>query len=377
MSGGLRLGARSLHGDWRMTVVTDRCPAGRHAGSPLQGCYSAAMNVRVVTQAEVPALLPMGECIEVMARALETTSRGQTVLPLRSLMRLPDGNGLLGLMPAYLGEPRCFGLKVVSVMPGNHGTAFDSHQGAVLLFEARHGSLLAVIDATSITAIRTAAVSGVATRVMALSDAGDLAMIGSGVQAATHLAAMQVVRPLRRVRVWSRDATRARSFAAREGARLGLDIEVCRDARAVVRDADLICTTTAASEPVLHGEWIRPGAHVNAVGACFPSARELDTAAVVRSRLIVDRRESALNEAGDFLIPRAEGAIGDTHIRGELGDVLLGQVPGRERPDEVTLFKSLGIAIEDLAAAHHIYVRAEATDRGRSLPLGGLRLEHA
>lgn len=331
------------------------------------------MKTLVISQREVSALLPMRECVDVMAEALRATSRGEAVLPLRSMVWLPDRSGLLGLMPAYLGSPRTLGLKVVSVMPGNHGTAYDSHQGVVLLFDVENGSLLTVIDATSITAIRTAAVSGAATRLLAREDARDLAILGSGVQARTHLEAMRAVRPLRRVRVWSRAPERARAFAASESRRSDCPVEAVSDARAAVSGADLICTTTASREPVLQGDWIAPGAHINAVGACFATARELDTRAVVRSRLYVDLRESARHEAGDFLIPKAEGAIGDDHIVGELGEVLLGTVAGRRAPEEITLFKSLGIAVEDLAAAHTIYRTALERGAGTALELGGLR----
>lgn len=331
------------------------------------------MSVRIVTQSEVPALLPMNECVEVMAEALATLARGDAVLPLRTMMWLPDRSGLLGLMPACLGAPAVMGLKIVSVMPGNHGTEYESHQGAVLIFEVSHGSLLAVIDASSITAIRTAAVSGLATRLLAPEDAGDLAILGSGVQAASHLEAMKTVRQLRRVRVWSRSAANAQAFAERESARHGLRVEAVASARAAVAGADLVCTTTASKAPVLEGTWLAPGVHINAVGACFRDVRELDTAAVAGARLYVDRRESALNEAGDFLLAKAEGAIGDGHIVGELGEILLGKVPGRRSPDERTLFESLGIAVEDLAAAHHIWRQAEARDSGTALDFGGRR----
>ena len=331
------------------------------------------MTFRLLTHRDVRELLPMNECVDVMSTALAALSRGDMVLPLRTMMWLPEKAGLLGLMPAYLGEPRCFGLKAISFMPGNFGTEYESHQGAVLLFEADHGQLLAVMDASSITGIRTAAASGLATRLLAREDAGDLAILGSGVQAATHLEAMSVVRTLRRVRVWSRDTEGAKAFAQREGRRFGMSIEPTPSARSAVKDATIICTTTGAKEPILAGEWLSPGAHVNAVGACFPTTRELDTEAVRRSRFYVDCRESTLNEAGDFLIPRKEGAIGDEHILGEIGDVVLGKIPGRRSPEDITVFKSLGIAIEDLASAHHIYRKAVAADRGIRADLGGKR----
>jgi ornithine cyclodeaminase len=232
------------------------------------------------------------------------------------------------------------------------------------------------MDASSVTAIRTGAVSGAATRVLARPDAGDLAILGSGVQAASHLEAMAAVRPLRRVRVWSRDAGHSRAFAETHASKSPVAIEPVRDARSAVAGADLICTTTASREPILAGESIAPGAHVNAVGACFPTARELDTEAVRRSRLYVDRRESALNEAGDLLVPIREGSLSESHIVGELGEVFLKRVAGRTDPGEITLFKSLGIAIEDLAAAHHVLDKARARGVGASVPLGEPRPVH-
>jgi ornithine cyclodeaminase len=279
---------------------------------------------------------------------------------------MPDRTGMIGLMPGFLEAPVSLGLKVVSIFPGNHGTGFDSHQGVIMLFDTRHGSPQAIIDASSITAIRTAAVSGVATRVLARGDAGDLAILGSGVQAATHLAAMRAVRRLRRVRVWSRNPANAKRFADKAP----IPVEVAPSARAAVEGADLVCTTTASREPILEGAWLAPGAHVNAVGACFAATRELDTSAVARSRLIVDRKESTLAESGDFLLARADGAIGDDHILGELGSLLLGEIVGRRTDEEVTLYKSLGIAIQDLAAAHFVYAQAVARGGGMSVPLG-------
>jgi alanine dehydrogenase len=324
------------------------------------------MNVLVLSHTDVERLLTMEACIEVMADALRATSQGGAVLPLRSVVWMPDRTGMIGLMPGFLDPPQSLGLKIVSIFPGNHAAGYDSHQGVVMLFDTRHGYPLAIMDASSITAIRTAACSGVATRALARDDAGDLAILGSGVQARTHLAAMRAVRTLRRVRVWSRSAANAQRFAAEAEA----SVEVMPTAHAAVDGADLICTTTAAREPILEGAWLAPGAHVNAVGACFAATRELDTAAVARSRLVVDRTESTRNESGDFLFAKRDGAIGDDHILGELGDLLLGRFAARRAADDITLFKSLGIAIEDLAAAHYIYTQALAQGLGVSVPLG-------
>jgi alanine dehydrogenase len=329
------------------------------------------VKVLFVNEAGVHELLSMRDCIPLMRDCLTSLANGDVVLPLRTKVRLPDGSGILGLMPGYLGHPESFGLKVVTVMPGNHGTPYDSHQGVVMLFGVAHGEPLAIVDATAITAIRTAAASAAATEVLARPDAGDLALLGSGAQARTHLAAMQSVRTLRRVRVWSRTRANAERFAREESERSGVTIEASKSAAEAVRGADLVCTTTAAREPILRGAWLAPGAHVNAVGACFSTSRELDTEAVRRSRFFTDCRESCLNEAGDFLIPRSEGAIDDAHLLGDLGEVFLGKVPGRASRDDITIFESLGVAIEDLAAAHFIHRRALETGAGMWLEWGG------
>ena len=321
----------------------------------------------------------MRECIDAMADALRALAVGEARLPLRQVIGLPGSPNLFALMPGHIGvnsrekHRASIGAKVITVFPGNDATPLDSHLGVVLLFEADMGQLLAIIDASSVTAIRTAAVSGVATKLLANPDAGDLAILGAGVQAMTHLEAMRVVRTLRRVRVWSRTRERRERFIEKAKRKLGVDVESSESVEACVKGADIICTVTASREPVLQGAWINAGAHVNAVGAALPTARELDSAAVVRSRVYVDRRESALAEAGDILIPMAEGVVNAEHIRGEIGGVLLGAVPGRESREEITLFKSLGLAIEDLAAARHIYDKGVALGTGVWVSLGGVR----
>jgi alanine dehydrogenase len=331
------------------------------------------LEVLIVNQAEVPRLLPMRECIDLMARAFGALARGEAALPQRQIVWLPDRSAALAMMPAQLTGFGAIGLKAVTFFPRNEGTELDSHQGAVLLFESGRGRLLAVIDATSVTAIRTAAVSGLATRLLAREEAGDLALVGSGVQARTHLEAMLAVRKIHRVRVASKSADAARAFADRESKRHGVAITPCSSVREAVAGADLVCAVTSAREPVVFGEWLEPGAHVNAVGSSVASARELDTAAVVRSRFYVDGREAALAEAGDFLIPRGEGAVTDDHIQGDLAGLLTGQARGRTSPSEITVFKSVGLAIEDLASAQHIYAKARGSGMGRLVGFGGGR----
>ncbi len=317
---------------------------------------------------DVEALLPMEECIEVVEAGLRVLARGGAVQPLRTAYWMPDRHGLLGVMPGMLDgltadDQPVAGIKVLTVVPDNYLHGEESHRGLVLLFEEERGAPIAILDASAITAIRTAAASAVATRALARQDAGDLAILGTGTQARSHLEAMRTVRPLRRVRVWSRNPESARRFAEREG------VEPAPSVQEAVAGADLICTVTAASEPVLAGEWIAPGAHINAVGACTAKTRELDASAVSRSRLYTDRRESAMAEAGEFLIARDEGAVTDEHLLGELGDVLEGKLPGRGSDDEITLYKSLGIAVEDLASGRYVYQKALKTGRGTVLNL--------
>lgn len=332
------------------------------------------MEVLIINHHEVRELLPMGECIEAMAGVFGTMAGGDVVQPLRWALWLPDRSGLLGMMPGYVGgDVEMMGIKTVSVMPGNHGTPYDSHQGTVMLFERVNGRLLTIMDASEITAIRTAAVSGLATRLLAREDAHDLAILGTGVQGRSHLAAMLAVRPIERVRLWSRNPDGMANYVAWAKATYGVEVEGVGDVETAVAGADLICTTTAAPTPILRGEWLSPGVHINAAGSSVRHTRELDTAAVVGSRLFVDRRESTVNEAGDFLFPKQEGAVDDDHIVAEIGELVVGGKNGRQTNDEITLFKSLGLAIEDIGAAHHIYQKALAQGKGTWVEMGGTK----
>jgi ornithine cyclodeaminase len=325
----------------------------------------------LLDHADVRRLFPVGEAIEAMEGAFRALAEGRAVLPLRSILWTPERHGAIGMMPGYV--PGRLGAKMVTVFPGNHGTDLDAHQGVVLLFAADNGRLLAILDATEITALRTAAVSALATRLLARENAGDLAIFGSGTQARSHLAAMLAARRIRRVRVWSRNSGNARAFADREARRHGIAIETAGSAEEAARGADLLCTVTSSREPFLRGEWLSAGAHVNAVGSSVASARELDAAAVARGRFFGDRRESIVNESGDFLLAVREGAVTGGHLAGELGDVLVGRTPGRRSDEEITIFKSLGLAIEDVAAADHIHRRALREGAGIPVDLGGTR----
>jgi ornithine cyclodeaminase len=333
------------------------------------------MQILVVNHREVQQWLTMRDCMDVMAETMKMLNRGNVANPLRTIMWLPDKSGLIGMMPAYLADADVMGLKAISVFPGNHATQYDSHQGTVMLFETKNGRLLAIMDASKITAIRTAAVSGVATKLLARENAENLAILGSGVQAETHLEAMRIARNIRRVRVWSRNFKHAQKFADRQTARCSIAIEAVDSAGLAADGADIICTVTSASDPILHGDWIAPGTHINAVGSSVAFARELDTASVVKSKLFVDRRESTLNEAGDFLFPKKEGALADDHIRGEIGDILLNKIEGRTSAKDITLFKSLGLAAEDVAAANFIYRKLAREDNGLRIEFGATKTE--
>ena len=319
------------------------------------------MNVRVINPRQVIDLLPMSECIEVMDGAMRAASNRDAVMPLRHKMDVPGG-GMLGWMPGALGAPDVFGMKLVSVFPQNFAAGMHSHHGVVVLFEREHGRPFAVVDASEITAIRTAAASALATRLLARQDASTLAILGYGAQGRQHLESMLCVRDFTDVRVWGRHADRSEAFAAEWGPRFGVDIRVAGDAGSAVAGADVVCTTTASPTPIVLGEWLEPGQHINAVGTSFPGIRELDTEAVVRSRMFVDLREGAIAQAGEFQMARDEGAIDESHILGEIGEVALGSVEGRTGPDDITLYKSLGLVVQDLASAHHVW--RKAAERG-------------
>jgi ornithine cyclodeaminase/alanine dehydrogenase-like protein (mu-crystallin family) len=320
---------------------------------------------------DVRRLLPMDRCIELMADALASLARGGALNPLRAGYRLPGGDGLIATMPGALGGdlPARFGAKLISVFPGNREAGLESHQGLIVLFEGEHGAPTAIVDAAAVTEIRTAAVSGVATRALAREDAHDLAIIGSGTQAARHLEAMLAVRSVTRIRAWSPTRARLEAFADHASSHGPVRVEPVGSAQEAVQGADLICTVTAATQPVLLGEWLAPGTHVNAVGSSVASARELDAEAVHRSRFFVDRRESALTESGDLLSAIREGAVEESHIVAELGEVLIGSSEGRRTAEEITVFESLGLAVEDIAAAAFVADRAQAEGIGAWLEL--------
>jgi alanine dehydrogenase len=317
------------------------------------------MAVLVLNQEEVERLLDMEGCIEAMAGALASLARGEVHVPLRFVVKPEDEPSLIGLMPAHrAGDSPLYSLKTVCVFPDNPQRGLDAHQGTVTLFDGETGEVRALMNASAITAIRTAAVSAVATRLLAREDARVLGILGSGVQARSHLEALRLVRDFERVRIFSPTAGHARALADEAGA------EVAGSAEEAVRGADVVVTATSSVQPVLERGWLEDGAHVNVIGGRPPQMRELDTATIADSAFYVDRRESAENEAFDYRDALEAGAIGPGHIRGEIGEVLIGAAPGRQSPEELTVFRSLGLAVEDLAAAEYVVRRARETGIG-------------
>ncbi len=323
------------------------------------------MEILVLDNRQIRELLPMTECIELMADALMALARGEVYQPLRTIVRPPEAGGLLGLMPAYrAGEEGAFGLKAICVFPGNPAKGKDAHQGAVMLFSRETGELLALMNASEITAIRTAAISAVATRLLAREDAQQLGIIGAGVQARTHLAALGAVRAIRYARVAARNIEHAQQLAREMQPKVGFPIESVGTNEEAVRGADVIVTATSSLEPVINRDWISPGAHINAIGTHSPNSREIDSATMAAARIFTDRRESALNEAGDYLLAAKEGLVTPESILGEIGELLIGTKTGRTSATEITLFKSLGLAIEDVVSADYLYQKAKSQNAG-------------
>ncbi len=325
----------------------------------------------ILNHSQVRELLPMRDCMEVVGKALSDLARDEGVQPLRSGFLIPDRQGVLAWMPGSLAVGQPFGIKVLSVVDNPGELGVDSHQGGVMIFDPANGTPLALCEAGAITAVRTAAVSALATDRLARRDAATLAVLGAGTQARSHIEAMLEVRPITRVRVWSRNPAKVREFAKQESERHGVAVDAASDVDSAVAGADIICTTTSAREPILSGGLLSQGMHINAVGASVPSWRELDTEVVRRSMLFTDRRESLENEAGEYRLALEEGVIDDDHLQSEIGDVLIGNHPGRTLDSEITLFRSLGLAVEDIAAAQLVYQRAVERGVGAEVDIGG------
>jgi ornithine cyclodeaminase len=321
--------------------------------------------ILVLDAATVERLLTIDVCIDLMAETLADFARGIFHQPLRMIVRPAEAKGLLGLMPAHRASgPALYGLKAICVFPENPKINKDAHQGSVMLFNGDTGELLSLMNASPITAIRTAAVSAVATRLLAREDASQLAIIGAGVEARSHIAALSRVRAIARARVVSRTRESANKFAEEMSSHFEFPIEAVDTGEEALDGADIIVTVTNSHEPVTNLDWISAGAHINAIGTHSPASREIDGRTMAAARLFTDRRESAVNEAGDYVLAVKEGLIAEDSIAGELGELLVGTKEGRQTREQITLFKSLGLAVEDLACAQYLFAKAQEVGVG-------------
>ena len=318
----------------------------------------------LVTAAEIETLFPMDRAIAAARSAMRQVSSGDTLLPLRQFLAIPDAPGKMAVMPGYIAHPPRFGLKTVSKFTN----AAHSHVGTVQLYDATNGQLLAIIEGGTLTAIRTAAASALATDLLARPDSHHLAILGTGEQARRHIEAMAAVRPISQIRIWGRNAQNAEALAATLR-NADMPAIVAATVAEAVADADIICTTTAAATPILHGQHVRPGTHVNLVGSAIPTTAEADTALVAMSQFYGDYRAATLAQAGEFHNAIAAGLITADHLIGEIGELILGRIPGRQDDTAITLYKSLGVTAQDLTAADAILEAARAHGMGHEINL--------
>ena len=317
----------------------------------------------ILNKADVAQSLTHAACIEILEDTMKSVSRRDVVMPLRQFMAVPDSEGKMALMPGYLGDPRSFGVKIVSKFPRDPGDPYGSHVGAVMVFNAGTGLPLALLDGGELTAIRTSSASALATKVLARSDAKVLTLVGCGEEAGHHIQALLEVRPITDIIVWGRNPDRARAFVDTQSPS-GVSLSVETDAETAVGQADIVCTVTSSPTPVLKGSWLTPGTHVNLVGAAVRASAEADNNVVSISRFFVDYRESALAQAGELLNTIEDGLVSEDHIAGEIGEVLDGRVTGRESDDQITVYKSLGVSAQDLAAGMAAFHAASQSKAG-------------
>jgi len=310
--------------------------------------------MRWIDREEVAERLTYAVCFPIVREAMIAFSKGETVQLLRSIMPLGEGR-MFGVMPGGMGSGKCFGAKLISVYPENFAKGVQSHQGVVVLFDPVSGAPVCMVHAGEITAIRTAAASAVATDALARKDAKRLALLGYGEQAGTHARAISQVRGLEEIVVWGRSAEKARAFAIAMSAELGIRVSAVETVKEAVAEADVVCTLTSAAEPILMGEWVRPGTHVNVVGSSFAGPAEVDSELVRRSRFFVDSREGVMAQGAEFLRAKAAGVVGDEHIVAEIGSVMAGNLVGRTSEEEVTVYKSLGHVVQDLACGWWLF----------------------
>jgi ornithine cyclodeaminase/alanine dehydrogenase-like protein (mu-crystallin family) len=312
------------------------------------------MQPRFIGREEIRRVLTFEACVPLMREAMIAVSSGGINQPPRQILPLTSGKGVFGVMPGVIADDR-FGAKLISVFHPPEGSPLPSHQGVVVLFDPQSGAPACVLDAGEITRIRTAAASALATETLARPDAARLAVLGTGEQAEAHIRAISAMRTLSRIVVWGRNPDHARRLAIELAANDGIKVDIAEDVRSAVAGADIVCTTTSAAEPILKGAWLPDGAHVNLVGSSRAGPAEADDDLVARSRFFVDSRDNVLAQGAEFINARAAGRVDDSHILGEIGEVLAGRVAGRGSASEVTVYKSLGLVAQDLWSGWHVY----------------------
>ncbi len=328
-----------------------------------------SQHFRLLTEAQVQSLLPMGDLVAAMESAVARFSAGEVLQPVRTVLTVGPTRAYFGLMPAFIPQPASLGAKLVTVFSGNAAKQLPSHLATILLLDPETGALQAIMDGRYITEARTAAVSAVSARFLAAPGAGTMAIIGTGVQARSHLEAFTEVRALTDVRVWSPQARSRDRFIGEMSGHVAAPLRATATAEEAVRGADLVVLVTSSPTPVIEDDWVSPGTHVVSVGACRPDQREMPPALVARARLFVDSRAAALVESGDVVMGIADGLFGEAHVQGELGSVVLGRLQGRTSPQDITIFKSLGMAVEDVVAADLVLRRAIESGGGTELTL--------
>lgn len=331
--------------------------------------------MRIITQSQVETHLTLDACIAVMREIMPAVSAGKALLPIRQFMAVPGAPGKLAMMPGVIDDPWCFGIKLVCKYQRAPDSPYGSHVGMVMLFDAEAGVPLAMIEGASLTGIRTAAASALATDLLARRDARRLLVLGCGEQARRHISALRRVRDIETVTVWGRDRARTEAFVAETRAREELPVALCDDLPAALAASDIVCTVTASPEPLFRGADLAPGTHINLVGAAVPGSREVDSECVARTRYFVDYRPATLAAAGELLTAIDEGVVGEDHIEAEIGAVAAGDHPVRRRDDDLTAYKSLGVAAQDLAAAHALYRRVRELGVGDDITLNDLDVD--
>lgn len=325
----------------------------------------------LLSKNDVASILTMDRCLTAVEQAFGELARGAAVMPQRTVIKVADHNGLFLGMPAFIGgDLNALGLKVVTVYPNNPSRHdLPTTLGTLLLCDPATGRVVAIMDAGYLTAVRTGAASGVATRYLAREDAETCVVFGAGVQARKQLEAMKLVRSPQKALVIDIDAGARDRFADEMGEALDLEVISTEDVKSAVGAADIIVTATSSPDPLFDGNWLKPGTHINNIGSHSPGARELDTTTVERSKFVADLKEANLAEAGDILIPIEEGAVTEDHIHASLGEIVIGAKPGRENEEEITVFKSCGLAIQDVSTALAVYQAARERGIGTEVEL--------